>query len=67
VERIYPLGPLADGAGLNVTLLSYLDTLGFGFVADREMVEDLDDLVADVGAAFDELVEQFGVEPAPSP
>ena len=59
IERIYPLGPLADGAGLNITLLSYLDTLGFGFVADREMVPDLDDLVDDVASAFGELLAVF--------
>ena len=65
IDRIYPLGPLADGSGLNITLLSYLDTLGFGFVADREMVPDLDDLVDDVAAAFGELLAVFS-PPVPS-
>ena len=59
IERLYPLGPLADGSGLNITLLSYLDNLGFSFVADREMVPDLDDLVDDVAAAFGELMAIF--------
>lgn len=59
IEAMYPLGPLADGSGLNVTLLSYLDRLGFAFVADRELVPDLDDLVADVACGFAELRELF--------
>jgi diacylglycerol O-acyltransferase len=59
IEHLYPLGPLADGSGLNITLLSYLDTLGFSFVADREMVPDLDDLVDDVASAFGELMAVF--------
>jgi WS/DGAT/MGAT family acyltransferase len=59
IERLYPIGPLADGARLNITLLSYLDTLGFSFVADRDMAPDLDALVADVQASFDELAEIY--------
>ena len=65
IERIYPLGPLADGSGLNITLLSYLDNLGFSFVADRELVPDLDDLVDDVASAFGELMAVFS-PPVPS-
>jgi diacylglycerol O-acyltransferase / wax synthase len=65
ITALYPLGPLTDGMGLNVTLISYLDKLGFGFVADRELVPDLDDLVDDVGAAFGELTAVFS-PPVPS-
>lgn len=57
IERMYPIGPLVEGNGLNITLLSYLDSLGFSVVGDREQVPDLDDLVADLRASFDELAE----------
>ena len=30
-----------DGAGLNVTVLSYKDSLDFGFMADRNLVPDV--------------------------
>lgn len=55
ISRIYPMGPVAQGSALNITLLSYLDTLGFSIVADRDLVPDLDDLVDDLRASFDEL------------
>jgi WS/DGAT/MGAT family acyltransferase len=55
IERMYPVGPLAQGAGLNITLLSYVDQLCFAAVADRDLVPDLDDLVEDLRAGFEEL------------
>jgi diacylglycerol O-acyltransferase / wax synthase len=55
IDEIYPIGPLAEGSGLNVTLLSYLGRMGFSVVADRDLVPDLDDLVDDLRASFDEL------------
>src|SRR5262249_20013403 len=32
----YPVSTIIDGQGLNVTVQSYLDTLDFGLVSDRE-------------------------------
>ena len=29
----YPLGPLMEGAGMNITVLSYADSVDFGIVA----------------------------------
>ncbi len=57
----YPMGPIMDGAGLNITVLSYRDHVDIGFLADEELVADVWDLAADVGPAFDELVELAGV------
>ncbi len=37
---IYPLGPVMDGAGLNVTVLSQEDRVGFGIVACSALVPD---------------------------
>jgi diacylglycerol O-acyltransferase len=54
---IYPLGPIFDGSGLNLTVISYLDEVGFGFLACRETVPELDELAAHVPAALQELLK----------
>jgi diacylglycerol O-acyltransferase / wax synthase len=50
-----PLGPIFDGAGLNITVLSYLDAIGFGFIACRELTPRLWDLTAAVTDAAVDL------------
>jgi diacylglycerol O-acyltransferase / wax synthase len=54
---MHPLGPVMDGAGLNVTVLSNMDVLGFGFIACRELMPELWDLSDAVAPALAELVE----------
>jgi hypothetical protein len=44
VVRVYPLGPVQQGSGLNLTVLSTLDRLCFGAMACKEMVPDVEDL-----------------------
>ena len=53
----HPMGPIFDGAGLNVTVLSYLDHVDFGFLACAGLVPDLDDLAARLPDALAELVK----------
>lgn len=48
VRRIYPLGPVQQGSGLNLTVMSTADRLCFGAMACREMVPD----VADIARGF---------------
>ncbi len=48
----YPLSAIADGQGLNITVISYRDRMFFGLVACRELVPDVD-LIA--GYLRDEL------------
>jgi WS/DGAT/MGAT family acyltransferase len=52
---LHPLGPIFDGAGLNITVLSYMDTIGFGFIGCRELTPRLWDLAHHVVDATDEL------------
>jgi hypothetical protein len=50
-----PLGPPIEGAGLNVTVMSYVDRIDWGFIACRELAPHLDDLahaVEDTHAAL---------------
>jgi WS/DGAT/MGAT family acyltransferase len=44
VVRVYPLGPVQQGSGLNLTVLSTLDRMCFGAMTCKEMVPDVEDL-----------------------
>ncbi len=44
VHALYPAGPVADGMGLNVTVLSYGGTVHLGLLACRRLVPDLDEM-----------------------
>ena len=50
-------GPILDDCGLNLTVMSYLDHVDFGFIACRELVPDVDELAAAVPDALAEIVE----------
>jgi diacylglycerol O-acyltransferase len=52
---LYPLGPILDGLGLNLTVLSNMDHMGFGFIACRELMPDLWELANGVPDALAEL------------
>ena len=45
VDEIYPVSVVYDGMALNVTVCSYADRIGVGYVADRDVVADIDDLI----------------------
>ena len=53
----YPMGPVMEGAGLNVTVLSYMDNVDFGFLAAAELVPDVWDMADHVDAAMSELLD----------
>jgi diacylglycerol O-acyltransferase / wax synthase len=40
VRAIYPFGPLMLGLGLNITVMSYIDSVDFGLQVDPELVPD---------------------------
>ncbi|HEX9235055.1 MAG TPA: wax ester/triacylglycerol synthase family O-acyltransferase [Actinomycetota bacterium] len=54
---LYPLGPVMDGAGLNVTVLSYMDVMDWGLIAGRELMPGLWGLAAAIPDALAELVK----------
>lgn len=45
VEEIYPVSTVFDGQTLNVTLCSYADRIGIGYVGDGEVMPDIATLV----------------------
>jgi diacylglycerol O-acyltransferase / wax synthase len=55
MERAYPMGPVIEGAGLNVTVLSYRDSVDFGFLAATALVPDVWTLADAVPEAFRDL------------
>lgn len=55
--ELYPHLPLFEHQGLGVAVLSYDGRLGFGLIADREVVPDLAKLARAIPAAFRELAE----------
>jgi diacylglycerol O-acyltransferase / wax synthase len=50
-----PLSAIADGQGLNITVISYGGQMHFGLIADRDLVPDLEDLADALAAELDEL------------
>jgi len=42
IVAYYPLSAIADGQGLNITVMSLAGGLHFGLIADRELVPDVD-------------------------
>jgi diacylglycerol O-acyltransferase len=64
----YPLGPVMEGAGLNVTVLSYLGNMDFGFMACAELVPDVWDLAEHIETSMAErLAAAKGGRARPGP
>ena len=57
VLGVWPMGPITDGAGLNITVMSYLGSINFGLVACRELAPDLDRLAHCIVDATEELIK----------
>lgn len=46
VEVLYPIGPVVEGVGLNVTVFSYCGSIGIGIQACWELLPDVDVVLA---------------------
>jgi diacylglycerol O-acyltransferase len=57
IEAMYPMGPIADGVGLNITIFSYRGSIHFGLVACRETLPDVDRMGEHLQDSLDELVK----------
>ena len=57
VVSLVPMGPVFDGAGLNVTAFSYMGRVDVGFMACRETVPSLWSLAEAIPAAMEELLQ----------
>jgi diacylglycerol O-acyltransferase len=52
---MYPMGPIMDGGGLNMTVMSYMGTMFFGLVACRETVPQVQLIADGLQSSLDEL------------
>jgi WS/DGAT/MGAT family acyltransferase len=55
VVATYPMGPLMEGVGINLTVLSNMGNVDFGVIACRELVDD----VWDLATGFEDAVLQL--------
>jgi WS/DGAT/MGAT family acyltransferase len=60
----FPLGPVMDGMGVNITVMSYRGILNWGIMACPEAIPRLWHLAAAVPRALDELLAATGQAPA---
>jgi diacylglycerol O-acyltransferase / wax synthase len=58
----FPVGPIMDGSGLNMTVMSYLDQLDFGLQACPDVLPDIWSLAEGLQFALDELVDATGAD-----
>ena len=62
---MFPLGPVMEGIGLNITIMSYRGVLNWGLSSDARAVPRLWDIAAAIPSALTELMEAAGLEPEP--
>ena len=52
----YPMGPIFDGTGLNLTVMSYMGVMHFGVVGCRETVRSVHEIATALEEAMEELL-----------
>jgi WS/DGAT/MGAT family acyltransferase len=57
LAALYPVGPILEGVGLNITVVSYTGTLHVGLVGCRELLPEVDHLGHLLVDAFAELTK----------
>jgi diacylglycerol O-acyltransferase / wax synthase len=62
---MFPLGPVMDGMGLNITIMSYQGVLYWGLAADARAVPRIWDIAAAIPAALSDLLEAAGLDEDP--
>jgi hypothetical protein len=60
----FPLGPVMDGLGVNITIMSYRGVLYWGIMACPEAIPKVWNLAADIPLALDALLDAAGLEVA---
>ena len=57
----YPIAPITPGMGLNITVMSYCDSIDFGVVVDPDLVPDPWAVVEGIPQALAELRRAAGI------
>ncbi len=64
---MYPLGPIVEGVGVNVTVFSYLDTMYVGVQACWDLAPDIDTIARGLEDSLEELVQEADRRDRPVP
>ena len=64
---IYPIGPVAEGVGVNVTVFSYLGTMYVGVQGCWDLVPDVDVIANGMADALGDLVKESNRRARPVP
>jgi diacylglycerol O-acyltransferase / wax synthase len=56
IDALYPIGPVVEGIGLNITALSYIGAMHVGMLGCHRLVPDLDSMPGLLKSRLDELV-----------
>jgi WS/DGAT/MGAT family acyltransferase len=54
LDAVYPMGPIFDGGGLNITVMSYLDKMDFGLLACPDLIPHVRTIADGIGEALEE-------------
>jgi len=55
VRATYPIGPIFDGGGINMTVMSYMDSLDFGLNVCPELIPDVWEIADGLHRSLEEL------------
>ncbi len=67
MNAYWPVSIVQHGLGLNITVISYAGSMGFGFTTARAAVPDAHHLTHALAEAFDELLAKTRKPPATAP
>jgi diacylglycerol O-acyltransferase len=56
VQANFPVSVITDGAGLNITVMSYRDSMDFGVIADRDQIPEVWDMIAALRRDLEEIL-----------
>jgi diacylglycerol O-acyltransferase / wax synthase len=59
---VYPMGPIFDGGGLNITVMSYLDKMDFGLLACPDLIPDVGSIAHGLSEALEEYKKAAAVQ-----
>jgi len=63
---LYPMGPIMEGGALNMTVMSYMDTMNFGLVACAETIPNVESIARYLDDSLDELMKLANAKEAPA-
>jgi diacylglycerol O-acyltransferase len=63
LDALFPIGPVYDGFGLNITVISHLDELDIGVVSCSDLVGDVEELATEIIEGFTDLCEALQIAP----